>query len=85
MLRQGWSRILEAFTWCDSGPLVTQTTVAALPDSGRGSYPVAYLICRQPAQALIAGRTWMIRGLHTCPEPVQNPSGVCQGDETESP
>ena len=68
-----------------SWPLVTQTTVAALPDSGRGSYPVAYRICRQPAQALVAGRTWMIRGLHICPEPVQNPSGVRQGHETEKP
>lgn len=83
--RQGWSRILEAFTWFDPGPLVKQMTLAALPDSGRGSYPVAYQICRQPAHALVPGRTWMIRGLHICPEPVQNPSGVCQGYETEKP
>lgn len=77
--------ILEAFIWFDPGPLVKQITVAALPDSGRGSYPVAYQICRQPAHALVPGRTWMIRGLHICPEPVQNPSGVCQGYETEKP
>ena len=27
----------------------------------------------------------MIRGLHICPEPVQNPSGVCQWYETAKP
>lgn len=71
--RQGWSRIMAAFAGFDHAPLFPQVTVAARPFSGRGNYPAACPICRQPLLALARGPNRMNCGLSSRPEPVQNP------------
>lgn len=70
---------MVAFARFDGASLVPQVTVAARPVSGQGSYPDAYPICHQPLQPLAHVPSFMNGGLSSRPEPVQNPSGVCQG------